>query len=718
MIVNPYQVGGSLELNHSTYIVRQADDDLYNALSRGEFCYILNSRQTGKSSLRVRAMHKLQADGIACADIDLSAVGSGKQTGKEEWYRGIIKELISCFQLKVNRRDWWHEHDDLSPVDRFGEFIKEVLLAQVSKNIVIFVDEIDSVLSLKFSTDDFFALIRACYNKRADHSEYNRLTFVLLGVATPSDLIKNKVLTPFNIGQAIQLNGFQLDEIQPLAKELEGKVSDPQAVLKEILNWTGGQPFLTQKLCRLIFDCESPIPSGSEAELVEDLVRTQVIENWETQDNPVHLKTIRDRLLQNANQTVLLLELYRKILQQGEINADGSSGQKELRLSGLVVEQQGKLRVYNSIYQQVFDNNFVEDKLSNLRPYVESFAAWKENKQDKSKLLQGRALREAQKWSEGKSLSPDDYEFLAASEKQQIWKKFKFAAWAGLIIPIGILGYWNTHIVCPSGQVRLKSVGALENSCFSVSSSGDDIFFRNQRNLDLERGVEAFKSEKYSQAIESFEKAIKSSPNNPEPQIYLNNAKARLQGSTLVVAVVAPIDHQADSAKEILRGIADAQAQFNQSQPEPSPLLEIIIANDGNDEDTAKKVAKQLANNPKILAVIGHNSSEASQAALPEYQQAGLAFITSTATSTELGIATNTKSERSVFFRVLPSNKEAGEKLAGYAKQKDLDRVVIFYDSESTYSNTLKEEFEKKYTDNGGQVVESVDLRGSNFNAE
>jgi hypothetical protein len=111
---------------------------------------------------------------------------------------------------------------------------------------------IDSVLSLKFNIDDFFAVIRDCYNQRAMKSEYRRLTFALIGVATPSDLIQDKRRTPFNIGRAIELTGFQLQEAQPLALGFEKKVSNPQEVLREILAWTGGQPFLTQKLCQLV----------------------------------------------------------------------------------------------------------------------------------------------------------------------------------------------------------------------------------------------------------------------------------------------------------------------------------------------------------------------------------------------------------------------------------------------------------------------------------
>lgn len=527
MIYSAYQIGGSLAQDDPTYVVRKADSDLYSQLQYGHFCYVLNSRQMGKSSLLVKTRYRLQQEGFRCTTLDMTRIGSEMVT-EQQWYKGIVTELWRGFNLlgKFNLKNWWKEEENVSVIQRLSNFIEDILLVEFpNQKLIIFVDEIDSILSLNFKVDDFFALVRFCYNQRAINPEYNRISFALFGVATPSALISDRSRTPFNIGKAIELSGFTINEVQPLIEGLEAKVTNAKAIMGEIISWTGGQPFLTQKICQLVisFTQETAnkiltIPPGTEGFWVESLVRSHIIYKWESQDEPEHLRTIRNRIQNNPDHIGRILGIYQDILQNLEVLTDDSNEQAELILSGLVIKQTGFLRVKNRIYQEVFDLDWVNQQLNNLRPYSQAFDAWVEsNQQDSSRLLRGQALKEAQNWSSGRSISDLDYQFLAKSEeldRQEVQQSLEAARMrevearliqekktaklqrflllsvsSALVIAIilGLISGFQYH------QARVNEKQAKMNEVKAINQSAESLFALNQRFEALIQSMKAYR---------------------------------------------------------------------------------------------------------------------------------------------------------------------------------------------------------------------------------
>jgi WD40 repeat protein len=382
-----FVAGGSLRSDTPSYVERHADRELYDALDAGEFCYVLTSRQMGKSSLMVRTVARLREDNLRVVVLDLTALGQNLRT--EQWYYGLLGRLGEQLELEAELDAFWSENERLGPCRRWMKALRDVALADgkaqraegkgqeasgadslphapcpmPAKRLVVFIDEIDVVRSLPFSTDEFFAAIRECYNRRTDDPEFDRLTFCLLGVAAPTDLIRDTRMTPFNIGRRIELTDFTEEEAQIFAVGLEvGDMGEPgrpervaRSLLKRVLCWTGGHPYLTQRLCQAV----AADPSVAGASGVDRVCESLFLAH-RAQEIDDNLIFVRERLVRSESDLAAVLELYGQVMRGRRVPDEETSALAALmRLSGVVKSRDGLLRVRNRIYRRVFDKSWI-----------------------------------------------------------------------------------------------------------------------------------------------------------------------------------------------------------------------------------------------------------------------------------------------------------------------------------------------------------------------
>ncbi|MDJ0620292.1 MAG: ABC transporter substrate-binding protein [Calothrix sp. MO_192.B10] len=266
-----------------------------------------------------------------------------------------------------------------------------------------------------------------------------------------------------------------------------------------------------------------------------------------------------------------------------------------------------------------------------------------------------------------------------------------------VIIGFASLGVSKIPKLCTPSEDKVLGIFCQSNPSAYISN-GNRTLFPITANTNLKQGITAFKKEDYKRAAIFFEQALKNDPNDPEALIYYNNARAIKKGDPLTLAAIVPAENNEEStAKEILRGVAQAQNQFNKRNGLNGKLLKVVIANDGNEPKQAEQVAEELVKDKNLLGVIGHANSDATKAALMKYQEARLAVISPTNTS---AIKSN------VFFRTVNSEAMTANKLAEYASdQLNLNKVVIFSNPDSPYSRSLTREFKKRFEQLKGKVV-------------
>ena len=356
-----FVAGGPVGPDRACYVRRDTDRQLLGRLAAGDYCHVIAPRFSGKSSLVARAASELREQGALAAIVDLSQLGSRDgSTEVGRWYYGLAYRVVRDLRLKLDLQAWWRERMPLSPAQRLGEFFWEIVLGATRAPVTIFLDEIDSVEQVDYVTE-LFSIVRGCHDARAGEPEYQRLTFVLLGAALPAGKAARAGLAAAEISMRLELPDFSFDEARPLAEGLGLPEGDAERALYRILYWTGGHPYLTQKLCQAVARNAGRIESD---EAVDRLVAARFFAR-----NAITSETSMSRVLDGLDRAGRLarpaLRWYRRIRRGRRPRYEPGNPEHELlRVCGLVtLTKDRRLVVRNRIYAEVFTHRWAREAL-------------------------------------------------------------------------------------------------------------------------------------------------------------------------------------------------------------------------------------------------------------------------------------------------------------------------------------------------------------------
>lgn len=250
------------------YVEREADRQVSEIIAHmGRPGYVLVARQMGKTNLLLNAKRQHGNRPNVFLYLDVSNCFPDIRS----FFRNIIdvaldadNELEDLLRLKISDR---RATVDFLPHKEHEWELREILRA-IHGKLIICLDEIDALTSSSYS-DQVFSFIRSAYfSGRSNFPEFSRLTYLLSGVAEPTDIIKNKDVSPFNIGEKIYLNDFTPPEFEDFFRR--SGISGSQNVIDRVFYWTNGHPRMTWDVCSEIEDQRN---NANHPKVVDDAVR-------------------------------------------------------------------------------------------------------------------------------------------------------------------------------------------------------------------------------------------------------------------------------------------------------------------------------------------------------------------------------------------------------------------------------------------------------------
>jgi len=583
------------------------------------------------------------------------------------------------------------------------EFLPQVYQLLENKNLVLLLDEFDALMNSHDSE-----LLEQVYNYLSALINVSKKLF-LISLIEQRSVNNHRISKLFKDVPKKEIGLLDEDSTRKLiVNPAKNSLEYEEDAIKTIFELSLGHPYFTQAICFTIFGRAREENKWTVSSKDVKFIINKAIElseaglTWFWEGFPILERVVFAAIAEAQENSENYIELIRKYRPEIE--------------NKLIIETTKILRV-NDFLDQVKDRVKIEFvrlwiiQRHPLRDEIHELDKIEQKKSPSHIILHSKTINSPLSYPGDININlhqPSEVNTSAIPVKSNLIVLTTIASAVFITASLLLTGISQMR-TCPTDERKELGVFCVVDN--SRISRGNSTFFPEINNIPRDKGIQAFQQGNYQEATTLFQQAVNANRYDPEVLIYYNNSLARQQGSPFTLAVVVSLDKNKTTPVEVLRGVAQAQDQFNRNKGLNRRLLEIVIANDSNTKK-AKEVAQELTKDSSIIGVIGHNSSEATRLALPEYEKAKLALVSPTSASIFLN--------NPVFFRVVYSDESAGKKLAEYTYRNLLKKAVVFGNPSSTYSNSIREIFTNQFEKLGGEVVRKplIDLTASKFDPE
>lgn len=236
---------GVVPLGSPFYVERVADVRLKRQLERSEtITTIRGARQTGKTSLLVRAVENVKERGALVIYLDFQqAFDQSQLSNINQFLKDLAYALAGPMQVSYSTVDSVWEAP-LGAKDKMTRFVENAILQGGQESVVLVMDEADVLLQTSFY-GEFFGLLRAWHNRRAFERLWKNLSIVIAISTHPSLLIDDIHQSPFNVGLTIRLGDFSKEQVEDLNQKHGGALQSQE--IASVMELLGGHPYLIRQ---------------------------------------------------------------------------------------------------------------------------------------------------------------------------------------------------------------------------------------------------------------------------------------------------------------------------------------------------------------------------------------------------------------------------------------------------------------------------------------